>query len=173
MSRRTGGGNRFRSLRDDPTQVTGRAGCSPSIYHSICILLYFVNETCRLEPIESPFGPESVTHVSGTDSPGLGAAQSKQREEGSRPDRCEGLGISGASLAVAGGGWHFAGCRRRRMARPAGLEPAAPGLEGAHCPTNRVWAQTDEVVQRAHHLALAAVTRLRQRVLCCTVSDVG
>ena len=43
MSRRTGCGNRFRSLRDDPTQVTGRAGCSPSIYHSIRILLYLVN----------------------------------------------------------------------------------------------------------------------------------
>lgn len=43
MSRRTGCEYRFRSLRDDPTQVIGRAGCSPSIYHGIRILLWFVN----------------------------------------------------------------------------------------------------------------------------------
>jgi len=32
--------------------------------------------------------------------------------------------------AVAGGGRWLAGRQRRRVARPAGLEPAAPGLEG-------------------------------------------
>ena len=26
---------------------------------------YFDDETCRLEPIEDPSGPETVTHVSG------------------------------------------------------------------------------------------------------------
>ena len=28
---------------------------------------YFDDETCRLEPIENPFGPKRVTHVSGID----------------------------------------------------------------------------------------------------------
>jgi len=36
-----------------------------SANHTDYDLGYFDDETCRLEPIENPFGPEGVTYASG------------------------------------------------------------------------------------------------------------